>query len=313
MPLVHRFVDFLHDLQQLERATLGAQGPLILEAFTRHTPFDAGAVWLREPRGAAMRLAAKSDACDAAELLEHDVSADISTTAFLPLEPRPRVVIPIRTSKDYFGVVALSGEQASDEDLQMLRAAGTFLGTLMNNQRLAQEAREGDFQLKYRLWELESLYDIGLSIASTLNIDELADEILFRMISLTNARRAALFLREENRFRVYRSFGDVRGEFLDEEVTLALMREGNPISFEEGADCIFPGCVSFVAVPIKGASDIIGVLAAADRESRDGSIGAFEANELRLDQDCPARIRYGWCGDSNSSVKLMEHVEERRW
>ena len=79
MPLVHRFVDFMHDLQQLERAALGAQGPLILEAFTRHTPFDMGAVWLREPRGAAMRLAAKSDLCDAAELLEHDVPSDIST------------------------------------------------------------------------------------------------------------------------------------------------------------------------------------------------------------------------------------------
>jgi hypothetical protein len=29
---------------------------------------------------------------------------------------------------------------------------------------------------------LESLYDIGLSIASTLNVDRLADAILFRMI-----------------------------------------------------------------------------------------------------------------------------------
>ena len=261
-------VDFLNDLQRLERAASGAQGPLILEAFTRHTPFDAGAVWLRDPRGEAMRLAATCG----------DVNVDDVFDRELP----GMVMVPIGTSKENFGVVGLAGEQASDEELQLLRAAGNFLGTLMNNQRLTQEAREGDFQLKYRLWELESLYDIGLSIASTLNIDELADEILFRMISLTNARRAALFLREESRFRVYRSFGDVRGDFLDEEVTLALMREGNPISFDEGADCIFPGCVSFVAVPIKGSNDIIGVLAAADRESRDGSIGAFEANELRL-------------------------------
>jgi sigma-B regulation protein RsbU (phosphoserine phosphatase) len=36
-------------------------------------------------------------------------------------------------------------------------------------------------------------------------------------------------------------------------------------------------------VPIKGSNDaIIGVLAAADRETREGGIGAFEANELRL-------------------------------
>jgi sigma-B regulation protein RsbU (phosphoserine phosphatase) len=132
-----------------------------------------------------------------------------------------------------------------------------------------QETREGDFQLKYRLWELESLYDIGLSIASTLNIDELADEILFRMISLTNARRAALYLREGSRFRLYRDFAEL-------EVTDALLErvlsEGNPMTSEG----------TLVAVPIKGNNEIIGVLAAADRETRDGGLGVFEENELRL-------------------------------
>ena len=38
-----------------------------------------------------------------------------------------------------------------------------------------------------------------------------------------------------------------------------------------------------MAVPIKGSNDaVIGVLAAADRETREGGIGAFETNELRL-------------------------------
>jgi sigma-B regulation protein RsbU (phosphoserine phosphatase) len=145
-----------------------------------------------------------------------------------------------------------------------------------------QEAREGDFQLKYRLWELESLYDIGLSIASTLNIDELADEILFRMISLTNARRAALYLREGAGFVLFRSFGDVRSDFLDKDLARQLMTEGIPLSFEQNTDCIFPGCSAYVAVPIKGNNSIIGVLAAADRETREGAVGAFEANDMRL-------------------------------
>jgi len=38
---------FIADLQHLERAAQSAHGPLILDAFTRHSPFDAGAVWLR--------------------------------------------------------------------------------------------------------------------------------------------------------------------------------------------------------------------------------------------------------------------------
>ena len=255
MPLA----EFLNDLQQLERAASGAQGPLILEAFTRHTPFDAGAVWLREPRGAAMKLAAKCGDVNVDEVLDRELPG--------------MVVVPIRTSKEHLGVIALSGDAASEEELRSLHLAGTFLGTLINNQRLSQEAREDDFQLKYRLWELESLYDIGLSIAGTLNIEELADEILARMISLTNARRAALYLREGDRFRIYRSFGDIAGEFLGDDMTSQLMRAGQPITFDEG--CL-------VAVPISGSSGIIGVLGAADRESRDGSIGAFEPNELRL-------------------------------
>jgi phosphoserine phosphatase RsbU/P len=257
MPLATRFADFLHDLQQLEKTAVANCGPLILDAFTRHSPFDSGAVWLRDARGAALRLAAKSPSCVAPEILEDGAS------------PEARVVVPIRTSKDHFGLVALLGEDATDEDLQMLNAAGSYVGTLLNNQRLAQEMREGDFQLKYRLWELESLYDIGLSIAGTLNIEELADEVLFRMISLINARRAALLLREGDSFKAYRAFGDVE---IGDDLLREVAARGEAVSLADG---------TIVAVPIKGNNAIIGLLIAAERETRDG-VAAFEANELRL-------------------------------
>src|SRR5947199_3691310 len=121
-PLVHQFAEFLHDLQQLERAALSSHGALILDAFTKHTPFDVGAVYLRDARGAAMRLAAKSQFCVAPEILDaHNLDSGP-----LPLDPAPRHVIPMRTARDHFGVVALSGDTASDDDLRMLHAAGTF-------------------------------------------------------------------------------------------------------------------------------------------------------------------------------------------
>lgn len=274
MPAVQRFTDFLHELQQLERAAFPADGGKILDAFTRHTPFDAGALYLRD-RDESMRLVARSQQCVAPEILDPQWNND------LPVEPRPAVVASLRGHRGVVGVLALFG-RGSDDDLALVHAAAAFVSTIMANQRLIQETREGDFQLKYRLWELESLYDIGLSIASTLNIDELADEILFRMISLTNARRAALYLREGAGFVLFRSFGEVRSDFLDKDLAEQLVTEGTPLSFEENTDCIFPGCSAYVAVPIKGNNSIIGVLAAADRETREGNVGAFEANELRL-------------------------------
>jgi phosphoserine phosphatase RsbU/P len=279
MPQVHRFAEFVHELQQLERSSIATQGPRILDAFARHTRFDSGALYLRDGRNSELRLAAKSLQCVAPEILGDGRAEDV-------VVPSPAVVVPLQSHREDMGLLALSTlaiDDTMEDDVAFVRAGAAFLSTLIANQRLMQETREGDFQLKYRLWELESLYDIGLSIASTLNVDELADAILFRMISLTNARRAALFLRDDSRFRLYRSFGDVREDFLNSELTEQLIREGKPLAFNGDSECLFPDCLTFVAVPIRGSNDaVIGVLAAADRETREGGIGAFEENELRL-------------------------------
>jgi sigma-B regulation protein RsbU (phosphoserine phosphatase) len=273
MPVARRVADFLHDLQQLERSP---RGEAILDAFTRHMPSSSGLLYLRDAREGALRLAAMSGRTSAPDVLENEPPDGILAAA-------DRILIPLRSHREAFGLIELAVEEAQDEDdIDLLRGAAAYLSSLMTNQRLAQEMREGDFQLKYRLWELESLYDIGLSIAGTLNVDELADEVLFRMISLTNARRAALFLREGADFKVYRSFGDVRSDFLNADITNQLVQSGDAITWDSGADCIFPDCTAFVAVPVRGSTTIVGVLAAADRETRDGSVGAFEANELRL-------------------------------
>ena len=192
MPQVHRFAEFVSELQQLEKVSIAAQGPQILEAFARHTRFDKGVLYLRDGRGPALRLAAATGSFGP-DILDGDLRAEDAVL------PSPAVVVPLQSHREAIGVLALSTDaidDTMDDDVTFVRAGAAFLSTIIANQRLMQDAREGDFQLKYRLWELESLYDIGLSIASTLNVDELADEILFRMISLTNARRAALYLRE---------------------------------------------------------------------------------------------------------------------
>lgn len=281
--MTHALPDLLQELRQLERASASLHGTMILDAFRRHTPFTTGAVYLRN--GAAMRLAVASPLCTAPDVIDDDLPLEVTTAMSLPLDPIPDVLVPIRAHRETFGVIALAKDgpaAATPAELEFLRTAEAFLAVVMTNHRLLQETREGDFQLKYRLWELESLYDIGLSIAGTLNVEELADEILFRMISLTNTRRAALYLRETSQFRLYRSFGELRPDFLDSDLAEQLVREGVPLTFEANTDCIFPGCSSFVALPIKGNNDVIGVLAAADRETRDGGVAAFEANDLRL-------------------------------
>lgn len=257
-----RFTDLLRDLQQLDRTAV--RGEALLDPFIRHTAFEGGALYLRDTRDASLKLAAKTLQCVAPEILEGETLLDVTSR-------NDYVLVPLRTSREQLGVVRLNGTP-SDDDLDLVRAGAAFASALITNQRLSQEMREGDFQLKYRLWELESLYEIGLSIAGTLNIDELADEVLFRLISLTNCRRAALYLREEGSpvFKVSRAFGEM-ADVLDPGLTQRMLANSEAITFEQD-----------IAVPIQGNNAIIGVLAAGDRETRDGGIGSFEPNELRL-------------------------------
>jgi len=293
------FTNFLRDLQQLDRGGhrndqgTGLQGSTILDAFLQHTPFDSGVLYLRDAREPLFRLAARQGNDSYPESLEAEVPADIlfcgldaetllGSSLIRDLVPAPHALIPLSHAREHYGLLAL--RHSDDRDLanldrDLLRTVSSYVGALLGNRRLASEIREGNFQLKFRLLELEALYDIGLSIASTLDLDQLADEILVRTISLLNARRAALFLRKGERFELHRAFGEVRPEFLDEELGAAsatlLLEEGRNL---EG---VFPGCGSFIAMPIRSNTEVIGVLAAADRELRDG-VGNFEPNDLRM-------------------------------
>src|SRR6202040_3301245 len=73
--------------------------------------------------------------------------------------------------------------------------------------RLRQEIKDQQFQVNYRVVELESLYDVGLAVAATLDLEKLSEEILLRAVSLLDARRGALYILEGSRYRRQRTFG----------------------------------------------------------------------------------------------------------
>lgn len=298
MLTAHHFSDLLRELRQLERSSarvdsdVDGRGRAILDAFLRHSAYDHGAVYLRA-EGGRFLLAAKSDSVQAPKALDCELPEEVldrqlhasrfsSFAVTEAIEPRVQTLVPFRHAREVVGLLALSRDIAApsaSEDLEFLGAASSYLAALINTQRMADEVRQGDFQLKYRLWELESLYDIGLSIASTLNLDELAEEILTRTVSLLNARRAALFLREGDRFALLRAFGNVRQNWSDSEL--------QQLASETAADeirgnAIFPDASSFLVIPISVNDKVIGMLAAADREQRDGGVGPFEANDRRV-------------------------------
>src|SRR2546428_259695 len=106
MPAVRRLADFLVELQQA-----AARGDAILDAFTRHTPFEGGAVYLRD-RDANLRLAAKSTQFVAPEILADDPPSELVAAA-------DRVLVPLRSGRDHLKPYRSFGDvPVTEADLQ---------------------------------------------------------------------------------------------------------------------------------------------------------------------------------------------------
>lgn len=155
------------------------------------------------------------------------------------------------------------------EDTLLLLAAGARISGLK------RQIQEQEFQAAFRGVELEALYDVGLAIASTLDLEELCEEALLRAVSLLDARRGALYLLDSGSYRLTSRFG---GEALDQ-----LPAEDNHVTSlaaGEAPEGWLPGARHLLAVPVEIEGDARGVLIVADKESRRG-VGPFPVTDRR--------------------------------
>jgi sigma-B regulation protein RsbU (phosphoserine phosphatase) len=143
--------------------------------------------------------------------------------------------------------------------------------------RLRQELKEQQFQVNYRVVELESLYDVGLAVAATLDLVKLSEEILLRAVSLLDARRGALYILEGERYRLERTFGgEAASWFASGDAALCdFLADAGPPPGE-----LLPGARHLLGVPIETEGRQRGLLAVGDKESRRG-VGPFAAADRR--------------------------------
>lgn len=144
---------------------------------------------------------------------------------------------------------------------------------------LADELKDRKFHDNYNVVTLQAVYDVGLAIASTLNLEELTEEILLRAVSLLDARRGAFYLRDaEGRLALAGTIGGGAREVID--APPAASSDG--AALEEAAAGVIPAAEHSLAVPIEGDGGIgnVGLLVVADKESRTG-IGPFAAPDRR--------------------------------
>ena len=193
--------------------------------------------------------------------------------------------VPLETESEVHGLLGFTGV-GEEESAHLASFCGPVFGGLLAAHRLSRMVKEADFELKARLLELESLYDLGLSLGGQLDLGTLADEVLYRSISLTDARKGALVLFGDNGQPILsRHEGD---ELLPaDRVAGWELTEGEAVVNNAAASVPTAGmrlasCEKCLAVAITVSGRRLGVLAVADKESRDGSVLDFTPSDARL-------------------------------
>jgi phosphoserine phosphatase RsbU/P len=152
-----------------------------------------------------------------------------------------------------------------------------LLAASLKSCRLRQDLKEQQFQVNYRVVELEALYDVGLAVASTLDLDRLSEEILLRAVGLLDARRGALYILENGRYRLAGTFGGEAAPWFagDDAELHEFLAAGGP-----APPNLLPGARYLLGVPIAVDGSPRGFIAVGDKESRRG-VGPFLAPDLR--------------------------------
>jgi phosphoserine phosphatase RsbU/P len=193
--------------------------------------------------------------------------------------------VPLETEAEVHGLLALVG--VSEQDAADLASfCRPVFGALLAADRLTRLVKEADFELRARLLELESLYDLGLSLGGQLDLGRLGDEVLSRSISLTDARKGTLVLfGESGRPLLALNEGD---ELLPADQMAAWqLPQGEAAINNAAATTPMAGmrlssCEKCLAVAISVPGRRLGVLAVADKESRAGSVLDFTPTDARL-------------------------------
>jgi sigma-B regulation protein RsbU (phosphoserine phosphatase) len=189
------------------------------------------------------------------------------------------VAIPLTARDDTLAILELENPPVDPVGLASVTA---HAARLLDSLRMADELQKADFELKYRVWELQSLYDVGLSIARTLDLETLADDVLMTSVSLLNARSGSLLVRaqkDEGFFAKHVGEPLLNADAIYEvpaEAVLANARESRPDFLKDAP------AEKLLLVPIAVENRALGVLVVADKETRGGGVEDFTAADVRV-------------------------------
>ncbi|GEM_PF-2060623 len=189
----------------------------------------------------------------------------------------PAVAVVLRAQNRTVGLLLLSNrfmnQPYGEDDLEILEAICHHVSVALYNFSLRKKAQEANFLLSHKVLQLESLHDVGLSVAAFKPKREMLQEILFGSISLLDAKKAFYIEIADGKLIVDSRAGvdeDQLSEFLNNPVYSKKVLSGKSMLFRSSRVMkgIF-GSETFLAVPVKTPAKLFGMLALIGKESKE--------------------------------------------
>ena len=227
------------------------------------------------------------------------------------------IMVPLFHKDNLLGIVTLGkkfdGSTYQTLDKKILEIICNHLTDSLYNQELIGNIKDKRMELRLKVLELQTLFDISLSLNSVLDIKELSTEVLIRSVSTLNASSGFILKTQKNSpmLSVLSSFNMnedlVKGAIFskssipfnliwkDKKSIIISDDESNPFLKKTGyKECIVS--------PIIGNRNISGCIVLGDKESRDGVI-PFEKNDIDILDALSSQA-----GIAMDNAKLFEEI-----
>jgi len=117
-------------------------------------------------------------------------------------ETKINIFVPLFHNKHLLGLFGVGskfmGQSFTNLDLKILEIISNHLTKALFNDKLIKEVESKKTEINLKLLELETLFDISVAISSVLEIDELAEDVLWRSVGILNASKGMLLIQNKN-------------------------------------------------------------------------------------------------------------------
>ena len=203
-----------------------------------------------------------------------------------------KIIIPLFHKSKLLGILCIGekfmSEKFTDIDYKILEIISNHLTEALFNYELLENVEQKKRELNIKLLELETLFDIGVAISSVLDVNELAEDVLFRAIGVLNASKG-MFIRQNDQSPIL----DILSMFNWGDSKFLLSKKIdvlNKINDGEGGLILTSNDKTelqkklkennLLIVPLRAKENLLGFMILCDKETRSG---VEDFNDLDLD------------------------------